>query len=367
MKVEASQIRPAAIRRVLVTKLRHHGDVLLTTPVLASLKRQLPWAEIDALIYHETRDMLADNPYLDQLHTIQRTRAVGGTWAKLRHELSLFRTLRSRRYDLVLHLTEHNRGATLVRALKPRWSVSLDGPWHGFFKRSFSHLYLPLWGNRRHTVEMNLDALRVIGLYPDEADKHLSLIPGEAATHRCRAELAAAGLAPQGYLLLHPGSRWAYKVWPAERMADLIGRLLAAGHKIVLTGSPDQAEREMADTILAQLGAGREQVLNRVGQLNLRELAAYIADARMLIGVDSVPMHMAAALDTPIVALFGPSNPVEWGPWRVPHRLVSAALPCLPCGMKGCGNSGYSECLANLPADTVMAAVQDLLRATENG
>jgi heptosyltransferase-3 len=360
-----SAVDPHAIGRILVTKLRHHGDVLLTTPVLRSLKRQLPGAELDLLVYAETAPIVADNPHIDQLHTILRTRAAGGSWAKLRHELALARTLKARRYDLVLHLTEHNRGASLVRWLKPRWSVSMDGPWRAAFKRSFTHLYQPLWGNRRPIVEQNLDALRAIGLPPSEDDKHLYLEPGAAARQAVHDACLAHGLVPGRFLVVHPGSRWAYKTWPAERMARLIAALLARGDSVVLTGAPDGAERAYADVVLQTLGPAASQLTNLVGRLNLRELAAWIAAARALIGVDSVPMHMAAALQTPVVALFGPSNPVEWGPWRVPHRLVAADLPCRPCGMMGCGQSGYSECLATLPEAKVLAALDDLLAKTE--
>jgi heptosyltransferase-3 len=105
-------------------------------------------------------------------------------------------------------------------------------------------------------------------------------------------------------------------------------------------------------------------VIDWVGQLNLRELAAAIDSARLMLGVDSVPMHMAAALGTPVVALFGPSGQTEWGPWQVPHRIVDAGWPCIPCGFKGCGQSGYSDCLANLPEAKVLAALDDLLAET---
>ncbi|WP_374347166.1 putative lipopolysaccharide heptosyltransferase III [Chitinimonas sp.] len=363
MKIETTCLDPVLIRRVLVTKLRHHGDVLLCTPVFASLKRQLPGVEVDVLILDETRDMLADNPHIDQVYTIKKTRALGGGIAKLGYELRQLRELRRRRYDLLLHLTETSRGAALARLIKPRWSVGMDGPWSRHFKQSFSHLYFPLWGNRRHIVEQNLDALRVIGLYPEACDKQLVLLPGADARARVAGELAAAGMGGTPYLLLHPGSRWAYKTWPAERVAALARRLLTDGHRIVLTGAPDPAERQMADAILAALPAGHG-VLDLVGKLSLRELAAAIDGARLMLGVDSVPMHMAAALQTPVVALFGPSNVHEWGPWRVAHRLVAADLPCRPCGLKGCANSGYSECLAQLPESTVLAAVAALLQET---
>jgi heptosyltransferase-3 len=100
------------------------------------------------------------------------------------------------------------------------------------------------------------------------------------------------------------------------------------------------------------------------GQLSLKELAALTARARLFIGVDSAPMHIAAAMGTPTVALFGPSGDREWGPWGVPHRVVSSdAHPCRPCGIDGCGGGKVSDCLSSLSVDRVHAAVQELLGA----
>jgi heptosyltransferase-3 len=97
------------------------------------------------------------------------------------------------------------------------------------------------------------------------------------------------------------------------------------------------------------------------GKLTLRELAALTARARLFIGVDSAPMHIAAAAGTPVVALFGPSGEKEWGPWRVPHRVVHSNHPCRPCGQDGCGGGKVSECLTQLPVETVLAAANELL------
>jgi heptosyltransferase-3 len=360
VKQDVSRVDWSSVRRVLVVKLRHHGDVLLTTPVLRTLKQQLPQVEVDALIYDETRDMLVDNPHLDQLFTIKKTRAAGGNWKKLQHELDLLGALRARQYDVILNLTEHNRGASLTRLLKPRWSVGQDGPYSGFYKRSFTHLFRPLWANRRHTIERNLDALRMLGLFPADADKGMALEPGAAARAAVNSRLQEAGLRKGAYLVVHPGSRWAYKTWPAARVAELISRLRQDGHTIVVTGSPDAAERAFVAEMFAAL-PDRSGITDLSGQLSLRELGAVIATSRMLIGVDSVPMHMAAALGTPLVALFGPSGDIEWGPWRAVHRIVAQDMPCRPCEMKGCGDSGYSECLATLPVEQVYAAAQALL------
>jgi len=163
----------SGIRRVLVTKLRHHGDVLLASPVLGALKRHLPQAEIDALVYHDTRDMLSEHPALSQLHTTPRKSTLAEDWR-------LLGQLRARRYDLLLHLTTNPRGAVLARLLRPAVSVGLNQRGK-FYRNSFTHLYSNVQGNRRHTVENNLDALRRIGIHIDEEDKCLALVPGHAA------------------------------------------------------------------------------------------------------------------------------------------------------------------------------------------
>jgi heptosyltransferase-3 len=103
-------------------------------------------------------------------------------------------------------------------------------------------------------------------------------------------------------------------------------------------------------------------VVDLAGQLTLRELAALTARARLFVGVDSAPMHIAAAMGTPVVALFGPSGDLEWGPWGVAHRIVASDRhPCRPCGNDGCGGGKVSECLTTIPAARVLAAIDAVL------
>ena len=97
----------------------------------------------------------------------------------------------------------------------------------------------------------------------------------------------------------------------------------------------------------------------------MSELAALTREARLFVGVDSAPMHIAAAVGTPVVALFGPSGEIEWGPWQIPHRVVTSNQhPCRPCGIDGCGGGKVSECLTTLSVEPVHAAVRALLDAT---
>jgi heptosyltransferase-3 len=96
------------------------------------------------------------------------------------------------------------------------------------------------------------------------------------------------------------------------------------------------------------------------GKLTLKQLGAVSRNARLFVGVDSAPMHIASAMQTPVVALFGPSGEFNWGPWQVTHRVVSSAHSCRPCGNDGCGGGKLSECLSTLPVSEVLQAVQAL-------
>jgi len=358
------------VRRALITKLRHHGDVLLASPVFTALARAAPGIAIDALVYAETAPMLAGNPAIAQLHTIDRGWKHAGVAAQVRAEWRLYRTLRARNYDLLIHLTEHPRGLTLARLLRPRWSVTREPDKRSaLWRRHFTHFYKVPSRTERHMVEQNLDALRRIGVYPDMADRRLVLMPADAARSRVAALLTDHRLTPRGFVQIHPGSRWLFKCWPAEPTAALIEKIAAQRLRVVVTGAPDERERALVAAILALLPpAVRADVVDLTGQLSLSELAALSAEARAFAGVDSAPMHIAAAMRTPTLALFGPSSEIAWGPWQVVNRVVvSDRHPCRPCGLDGCGGGKISECLTTLPVEPVETAFLSLLAQTAGG
>jgi heptosyltransferase-3 len=355
------------VRRVLVTKLRHHGDVLLTSPVFTTLARAIPAAEIDALVYAETVEMLAGHPAIAQVHTIDRKWKERGLATQALEEWRLLRRLRERRYDLLVHLTEHPRGLTLAWLLRPRWSVTRERATRSrLWRRRFTHFFRQPKAATRHTVETNLDALRRIGIYPDPSDKRLVLVPGREADAKALALMAQHGLPARGFILVHPGSRWLFKCWPAQHTAALIDRIVASGYHVAITGAPDAGERALVAAIIKAVGpAARERTHDLSAQLTLRELAAVTAQARAFVGVDSAPMHIAAAMGTPTVALFGPSGELQWGPWGVASRVITSdAHPCRPCGIDGCGGGKVSECLTTLPVLRVSEGLASLLAET---
>jgi len=356
----ADAVDVSKLRRALVIQLRHHGDVLLTSPVFTVLKNHAPALEIDALVYAETREMLDLHPAIARVHVVRRDWKDSGVLARLAQEWRLFTALRKRAYDLVVHLSEHPRGAWLARSLGARYAVAPDFVRKArLWKKSFSHL-VPLPPHaRRHRVEINLDALRRIGIQPGEDERRLLLVPGEEAERSVEALLAGQGLAARSFIHFHPGSRWQFKCWPPEHAAALVDALVRRGERIALTAAPDARELDLIAQIRKRTSA---PIADFSGKLTLKQLAAFSSRAKLFIGVDSASMHIAAAMQTPVVALFGPSGELEWGPWRVPHRVVaSGEHPCRPCGNDGCGGGKVSECLTRLPVEAALAAVDSLL------
>jgi heptosyltransferase III len=338
--------------RALVVKLRHHGDVLLATPVISLLKIRAQRLEVDALVYDDTRPMLEGHPALSQLFFVGRKWRERGALSRLALENHLMKSLRARRYDLIVHLSEQPRGAWLARLLGARYSVAPAMPGRGkFWKKSFTHLYPLVGGNRRHQVELNLDALRRIGVQPGPNERAVTFVPGPDAERRI-AQLVGA----EPFIHLHPASRWTFKCWPAEQNAQLIDRLAVDGHRVVITSAPDEVP--FVQQIIDKANAKTQ---NLAGQLTIKELGALTARAKLFIGVDSMPMHLAAAMGTPTLALFGPSGEIEWGPWNVERRVVTTTHSCRPCGQDGCGGGKVSECLTFLPLDPVHAAARELL------
>ena len=349
------------IQNVLVIKLRHYGDVLLTSPVFHVLKKRFSYLNIDALIYEETRPMLLEHPSIRTIYGVEKTKKSDKKIDVLKTELALIKQLKTCKYDLILHLTESWRGAVLTRLLKPKYSVvrKYQNRKSNFWMNSFSHHYNSPVGNKRHTVEMHLDALRRIGVHPDENERDLILELNEHAEKEIEEKLKKHSIGD--YIVIHPTSRWLFKCWSVKKMAMVINHLSENGYTIVITAAPVKNELQMVEDIL---GTVKYPVINFAGSLTLQELAVLIARSQLYFGLDSVPMHMASALKVPIVALFGPSGDIEWGPWKTKNTVImSSEHPCRPCGQDGCGNSKVADCLTTLDVQNVSHHIDSILNS----
>lgn len=359
MMNDAPALAPdTSIQRILIVKLRHHGDMLLVTPVINSLQQNYPQAQIDVLLYKETQDMLASHPALSNVFIIDRQWKKQGTKAHLRHELNLIRQLKGQRYDLVVNLADQWRSAIIARLTGARIRLGFDLPKRRGFLWRHCHTHLvPVSDHARlHTVEQNLSLLQPLGLPTLSQQVTMSYPPQDWQT--CEQLLRQQGITGD-YIVVQPTSRWFFKCWSEEKMAAAVSALQADGHRLVITSGPDTKEREMVERILALCPP--QGVVSLAGQLTLRQLAALIDHAKLFIGVDSVPMHMAAALQTPCIALFGPSKLVFWRPWQVNGCVIWAGdFGTLPD--PDAINTGTDERYLDLiPTDAVITAARSRL------
>jgi heptosyltransferase-3 len=205
-----------------------------------------------------------------------------------------------------------------------------------------------------HLVEHNLEMVRALGIEPRAPRLQFFWKP-EVET-RVQELLASQTLSPKIFVVMHPGAGWRFKCWTPEGYARVIEFLQNEKHlHVVLTGSNAPHEQELVAAILQ---ACRATPVNLVGRLTLKELGALISKARFFFGVDSAPMHLAAAVSTPAVALFGPSGDFNWGPWGEGHLVIKKDWDCLPCGQDGCEGSKISRCLAELSSEEVLEKME---------
>jgi heptosyltransferase-3 len=341
-------------RRALVIKLGHIGDVLVSTPVFTALKEAYPGLSTTALVDEGTQAMVLNSPHVDQVLTLQRP---DSAWAAALSNLKLLASLRRGRFDLAIDLSGGDRGAFLAFMSGAGRRVGFEPRKPHIRARAF-HLLADPKGTQNHQVETLLRPVRLLGIEP--RDLALKLYPSAAALEQAGQLLAEQGLGPRGYALVHPTSRWMFKTWTPEGNAEVIRHLLRRGLKVVLSAAPQSRELDFLAQVRHCLGLA-PGLVDLGGRLDLSLLAALIAQARVFFGVDSAPMHMAAALGVPVVVLFGPSGEKMWGPWQVESEVLTLPLDCRPCGRDGCQGSKLSQCLLDIQPQAVCQALDRLL------
>lgn len=362
--MDSNPIDFSKIQKVLVAKLRHHGDVLLASPVFSLLKSRFPHLQVDAYIYHETLPMLEGHPAISEFLLYDKKWKNLPIHRRYLEEFKLLKKIRRGGYDLVVNLTEGDRGAIAARISKCSYAVGFDPQGQGMKGKRDCYTHVIKHTPRpRHTVEKQLDALRCLGIFPEPHERDLYFHLSEEDQEAARKKLLASEVKPGEYVLVHPVSRWMFKTLPASKIAEVIRFLHERGEKVVLTASPDPIEQAMNEEICRLVPEAG--VVNLSGQISLKELGVLIRDCRMLISVDSVPVHLASVFKTPVVAIFGPTCEKNWGPYLNPNsRIVAQPVSCRPCYQPGCGGSGQSDCLRTLSSKKIIEAAADLLDLT---
>ena len=379
MAADPSQFRD--VRRILVIKLRHIGDVLLTVPVFRALKETFSDATVSALVNRGTEEMLAGNPVVDEVIPYDRGIKKLPFLAKLGREAGFLRDIRSRGFDMTVDLTSGDRPALISLVSGARYRLATDPGRKGFAGKRRCYTHLAERRGHFHTVLQNLSVVEQFGITTTNPAVDFS-IP-DVARRRVRELLGEAGIGEgETVVHIHPTSRWLFKCWDDAAMAAVIRWLLGAGVKVVVTSSPEQKELEKARSILGHLSP-QTGLLALLGKTTLKELGAVAERADLFFGVDSAPMHIAAAVGTPVVALFGPSGVFHWGPWDngaavhlgsdipYPRRngvqsfgrntAIQRGWECAPCGKDGCEGSKVSRCLMEIAPEEVMAVLKEKL------
>ncbi len=341
----------SALKRVLVLRDRFFGDTILTVPFLRNLRAALPDAKIDVLVAPRSGAMLTGCPFVDELIEYDTTRFHrydGGT-GKTGGFFGYAKLLRARRYDGVFLLKRSLTAALLAFATGAKFRAG-----HATEGRSLLLTHRTPYDKHRHEVESTLDVLRTVGI--PIVDDRLEAWPDPADVARLTTDVPELAK-PGPKILIHATAAVTYRQYPVERWAPVVRALVEEdGAVLFYTGAAEDAPlyREL-DRVAGIQG------VHLAGKLAPRPSLALYSRLDAAVGVDSGPMHMAAACGIPTVTLFGPTDPVRWKPWGPDHvALFDTDLACRPCDYKmTCRNR---ECLTEFPPERLLEAARTALR-----
>jgi heptosyltransferase-3 len=315
---------------------------VLITPLPRALKAWRPGSEVSVLIEEPLGAVFRHHPHVDEVLSVRRGEPA---LRRLRRILEI----RRRRFDIVVNLHSGST-AGLYTALS-------GAPVRVAYARArfagLCSVRVPAPPGRVHTVNHQLAPLVHLGM-PPPADPDLELYLDPAAERRVRAEMDERGLRPGRFILMHPFSDWSTKEWEPARFAELARRLRDAyGVPVVVAA----ALRETAK--LERLGGLAPEIVG-LARVPLEEMMAWTRQCGLFVGNDSGPAHVAAALKKKMVVIFGSADPQVWRPWKAEHRLLSAGLPCIPCGGHRCERFDRPRCLETISVAHVLPAVSEL-------
>lgn len=296
--------------KILVIKFRNIGDVLLSTPLISNLKFYYPDSDIDFALNKGCEDMVSDNSYINNVIVYDRPRIKKmGIFSQFKEEIKFTRSIRNNNYDMVINLTEGDRGAQL--ALLSGAKVKIGFPIRkGILSKIDIFDKIADDEKWQHTVEKDLQFIKLLN--KEIRSKEVAIFWSKEVERKVEETIKENHISD--FVHIHPVSRWMFKCWEDERMARIIDYLYEEKRlNVVITGAPIRKELDRIEKILSLC---KTKPVNLSGKLSLKQLACLSSKAKLFFGVDTAPMHMAAATNTPVLTLFGASFPVKWGPWN---------------------------------------------------
>ena len=295
--------------KILIIKFRNIGDVLLSTPLIENLKYHFPESQIDFALNSGCQDMVTLNPNINNIFIYDRAKIKSFNFAnQIFEEIKFLKTIVSNNYDLVLNLTEGDRGAAIALFSQAKQKIGFK-PRKGLMK--FLNIFTHYVDDSimMHTVEKDLQFMQFLG--KNINSKRVSIVWEKQDSETIDHLLLKYNV--EEYVHIHPVSRWMFKCWEDDRMAKVIDYLQDVKKiKVILTAAPDEKELKRVKKITALC---QTDPIDLSGKLTLKEMAYLSSKAKLFFGTDTAPMHIAAAVDTQVIALFGASHPNLWGPW----------------------------------------------------
>lgn len=349
-------------KRFLIVKLNHLGDTLLLTPSLRYLRERFPGARVDVVVRKGCEAVLEGNPDIFRVLTVappSKERAAGGGGGFF----SVLRQVWSAGYDYAFDLSNSDRAKLLVLASRAANRGINDSYCElGWKRRIFNRFSHFEWG-RQHQVLRDFQT--IVDVLDSSAEEPVSATECPPLYIDCAVAPACLSSAVPGlnldapFVVIHPVSRWQFKQWLPERWAQVADFLFKQeGLQVVFSCGPIPDEQCYIDTIL---NACQHQHFATGGKLRLRELAALMRNADLFLGVDTVAMHLAAAVQLPSVVLFGPSSEWSWHPWRNRHQMLLGECSCKKNRHFVCDKSRVYPCMAGIETNVVVNAARSLL------
>ena len=349
------------IKRILLIQPSRIGDIVFSLPTLSALRRTYSRARITWLVDDRCRDLVEGHPDLDEVlvvpfKAIEEALKIGA-WRGVVQTLSrLKRELRSRSFDLSIDLHGLAKSALLVWMAGARFRIGSANTTgmkegSGFFSRE-----IPPRPDDRHTVERNLSVIDFLGGPVEEARFRLTI--SETAQRQVREMLDSAGHREQDRLVVvHPGAGWLSRRWPVDRFAELINTLgMTAGLRLAVIGGAPGGSQEgrLFEQLFSMI---RVPVINLVNRLSLKQLVALLQETDLFIGNEAGPMHLAAALDRPVVAIIGPTRPELTGPFGRRALIIRKPVSCAPCRERNCSEL---TCMKAIEVTDVLETVRSV-------
>lgn len=335
--------------KILIIKLSSIGDVVHTLPALYALRNAYPSAKIDWLVEEEPSNILIGHPLLNDVFVIKKK-----GWLKyFKRTYAVAKKIRALNYDIILDFQGLLKSGIWVFLSNGKRRIGFDK------SREMSYLFLnerlPPYNPDKHAVERYLDLVKHLGIKCDSINFPIPIT--EKEKKKVSGLLETGGvLEGTSFIVVNPMARWETKLWGAKKFAGLCNEMVDnLSCRVVVVGASSEKDNKEFFSLT------NNRVVDLTGETTLRELAHLMSLSSVVITVDSGPMHIAAAMGVPVVAIFGPTAPWRTGPYGEGHTVIRKELPCSPCFSRICKDKD-NICMKEIEVRDVLSAVEAQLK-----